>query len=73
MCCRYDHYSRGAITPPPAAAPGSSWDIHARDVLALMGAHTLMDNQACVSSSCGDSEPPKMFRWSSDWFKVRPL
>jgi hypothetical protein len=55
------------ITSPDEDGDGE-WHLHPRDIMALLGAHTLMDNQGCMEEKCGGRK--RMFTWNNSWFKV---
>lgn len=59
------------LVSPQGRTNDPLWSMHARDIIALMGAHTLMDNQGCSTQGCGGDV--KSFVWNTDWFKVRFL
>jgi hypothetical protein len=52
----------------PDEQSDDSWHLHGRDIMALLGAHTLMDNQGCMEETCGGRK--RMFSWNNSWFKV---
>ena len=47
------------------------WRFGARDIVGLLGAHTLLDNHGCMEQECGGEK--KMFVWNQDWYKVHFL
>ena len=55
-------------TPPPGW-DNRAWNFAARDIVGLLGAHTLLDNHGCMEQECGGEK--KMFVWNQDWYKVR--
>ena len=56
--------------PPPGVREGETLFFAGRDTLALLGGHTLMDNQGCSTADCGGSV--KSLNWTNDFYHVRP-
>ena len=50
-------------------ADGQGMRFTTREVVGLMGAHTMMDNQGCTEQGCGGLK--KSLVWNVDWYIVR--